>query len=97
VEDQRLCPYKTTNSAVILCYFNLYGVTWKGPGCLESVVASRAVESLKIALTPTPRFLKLRLRLLHKDLICINNFKPIRHFITTTCIIRLLFRLITYI
>jgi hypothetical protein len=32
--------------------------------------------------TPTPRFLKLRL--LHKSSICINNDKPIRHFIATT-------------
>jgi hypothetical protein len=47
--------------------------------------------------TPTPRFLKLRLRLLHKSSMCINNGKPIRHFITTTWIIRLVFRLITYI
>jgi hypothetical protein len=47
--------------------------------------------------TPTPRFLKVRLRLLHKSSICINNGKPIRHFIATTWIIRLLFRLITYI
>jgi hypothetical protein len=47
--------------------------------------------------TPTPRFLKLRLRLLHKSSICINNGKPIRHFIATTRIIRLLFWLITYI
>jgi hypothetical protein len=39
----------------------------------------------------------LRLRLLHKISICINNGKPIRHSITTTWIIRLLFRLITYI
>jgi hypothetical protein len=31
-----------------------------------------------------------------KKLQCINNGKPIRHFITTTWIIRLLFRLITY-
>jgi hypothetical protein len=46
---------------------------------------------------PTPRFLKLRLRLLHKSSIRINNGKPIRHFIATTWIIRLLFRLITYI
>jgi hypothetical protein len=46
--------------------------------------------------TPTPRFLKLptstptpttrflKLRLLHKSSICINNGKPIRHFVTTT-------------
>jgi hypothetical protein len=34
--------------------------------------------------TPTPRFLKLRLRLLHKSSICINNGKPIRRFIATT-------------
>jgi hypothetical protein len=34
--------------------------------------------------TPTPRFLKLRLRLIHKISICINNGKPIRRFITTT-------------
>jgi hypothetical protein len=34
--------------------------------------------------TPTPRFLKLRLRLLHKSSICINNGKPVRHFIATT-------------
>jgi hypothetical protein len=27
---------------------------------------------------------KLRLRLLHKSSICINNGKPIRHFIATT-------------
>jgi hypothetical protein len=45
--------------------------------------------------TPTPQFLKLQL--LHKGSICINNGKPIRHFITTTCIIKLLFRHITYI
>jgi hypothetical protein len=45
--------------------------------------------------TPTPRFLKLRL--LHKSSICINNGKPIRHFIATTLIVRLLFNLITYI
>jgi hypothetical protein len=36
------------------------------------------------ALTPTPRILKLRFRLLHKSSICINNGKPVRHFITTT-------------
>jgi hypothetical protein len=47
--------------------------------------------------TPTPRFLKLRLRLLHKSSLCINNGKPIRHFIATTWIIRLLFLPITYI
>jgi hypothetical protein len=34
--------------------------------------------------TPTPQFLKLRLRLLHKISIRINNGKPTRHFITTT-------------
>jgi hypothetical protein len=34
--------------------------------------------------TLTPRFLKLRLRLLHKSSICINNGKPIRRFIATT-------------
>jgi hypothetical protein len=45
--------------------------------------------------TPTPRFLKFRL--LHKSSICINNGKPIRHFITTTWIIRLLSWLITCI
>jgi hypothetical protein len=33
--------------------------------------------------TPTPRFLKLRLRPLHKSPICINDGKPIRHFIAT--------------
>jgi hypothetical protein len=38
-----------------------------------------------------------KLRLLHKSSIRINNGKPIRHFITTTWIIRLLFSLITYI
>jgi hypothetical protein len=43
---------------------------------------------------PTPRFLEPRL--LHESSICVNNGKPIRHFITTTWIIRLLFRLITY-
>jgi hypothetical protein len=37
------------------------------------------------------------LQLLHKSSICINNGKPIRHFITTTWIVRLLFRLITCI
>jgi hypothetical protein len=49
--------------------------------------------------TPTPRFLKLRLqhRLLHKNSLCINNGKPITHFITTAWIIRLLLRLATYI
>jgi hypothetical protein len=39
----------------------------------------------------------LRLRLLHKSSICINNGKPIRHFIATTWIIRLISRLITCI
>jgi hypothetical protein len=48
-------------------------------------------------LTPTPRFLEVRLRLLHKNSMCINNGKPIRHFIATTWIIRLLLWLITYI
>jgi hypothetical protein len=46
--------------------------------------------------TPTPQFLKLRFRLLHQSSIRINNGKPVRHFITTTWIIRLLFRLISY-
>jgi hypothetical protein len=39
---------------------------------------------------------KLRLRL-HKNSMCINNGKPVRRFIATTWIIRLLFWLITYI
>jgi hypothetical protein len=39
--------------------------------------------------TPVPQFLQLKL--LHKISICINNGKPIRHFIATTSIIRLLF------
>jgi hypothetical protein len=56
--------------------------------------------------TLTPQFLNLRhwLRFLHKSSVCINNGKPTkmakgitRHFITTTWIIRLLFRPITYI
>jgi hypothetical protein len=53
-------------------------------------------------LTPTPQFLNLRL--LHKSSMCINNGIPtktvngiIRHFVTTMCFIRLLFRLTTYI
>jgi hypothetical protein len=48
--------------------------------------------------------LQLWLRFLHNSSVCINNGKPtkmvnciIRHFITTIWIIRLLFRLITYI
>jgi hypothetical protein len=48
--------------------------------------------------------LNLRLRILHKNSICINNGKPTkmvngitRHCITTTWIIRLRFWLITYI
>jgi hypothetical protein len=44
--------------------------------------------------TPTPQFLKLRR---HKTSICVNNGKPIRHFITTIWIVKLLFWLITYI
>jgi hypothetical protein len=36
---------------------------------------------------------KLRLRLLHKSSICINNGKRIKRFVTTTWIIRLVFRL----
>jgi hypothetical protein len=43
--------------------------------------------------TLTPQFLKLRL--LHKISIWFNNGKPLRHLITTTWIIRLLFWLIT--
>jgi hypothetical protein len=34
--------------------------------------------------TPTPPFLKLRLRLLHRSSVCVNNGKPVRHFIATT-------------
>jgi hypothetical protein len=52
--------------------------------------------------TPIPQFLNLRFQLLHKNSICINNGKTtkllsgiIRHFITTTWIIRLCFRLHT--
>jgi hypothetical protein len=54
--------------------------------------------------TPTSEFLNLWLQLLHESSVCINNGKPtktvygiIRQFITTTWIIRLLLRLITYI
>jgi hypothetical protein len=53
--------------------------------------------------TQTPQFLNLRLRLLHKSSICVNNGKPttmangiIRQLIATIWIIRLLFPLITY-
>jgi hypothetical protein len=48
---------------------------------------------------PTLQFLNLQLWLPHKSSVCINNVKPtkmvngtIRHFITTTWIIRLLFK-----
>jgi hypothetical protein len=66
---------------------------------INTVPKNRAVESYTKLPTPTPRFLKLRRRLLHKITISINNGKPISRFITTTRIIRLLFRLtrITYI
>jgi hypothetical protein len=54
--------------------------------------------------TRTLHFLNLWLWLLHKSSICVNNTKPtatvtgiMRHFITTTWIIRLLFRLLAYI
>jgi hypothetical protein len=53
---------------------------------------------------PTPQFLHLQLRLIHKSSVCINNSKPtkmvnsiLRHFITTTWMITLLFSLTTYI
>jgi hypothetical protein len=51
---------------------------------ISQAVCARTVESVHKAPTPTPRFLKLRIRLLHKSSICINNGKLIRHFIITT-------------
>jgi hypothetical protein len=48
----------------------------------NTCVLARAVESVQKLPTPTPQFLKLQL--VHKISIHINNGKPIRHFITTT-------------
>jgi hypothetical protein len=62
------------------------------------MTVSRAVQSAhKSSDSDSSIFKTSRLRLLHKSWISINSGKPIRRFITTTWIIRLLFRLITYI
>jgi hypothetical protein len=45
---------------------------------------NRAVESVHKLPTPIPTPQLLKLRLLHKSSICINNGKPMRRFITTT-------------
>jgi hypothetical protein len=78
----------------VLCQAGLWSQYTKSP--TPRFLKPPTPRFLKLP-TPTPRFLKLRLRLLHKSSICINNGKPIRCFIATTWIIRLLFLLITSI
>jgi hypothetical protein len=50
--------------------------------CAEKACTAGLCSRYTKAATPNPRFLKLRL--LHKRSICINNGKPIKRFITTT-------------
>jgi hypothetical protein len=98
------------HAAVQIRWITFYAVTFQLLRFKTlSLVLSRAVESVhknsdfdssifktshsdsSIFKTPT------QLRVLHKSSVCVNDVKPIRHFITTTWIIRLLFRLTTYI
>jgi hypothetical protein len=72
MRDEKVCACARA-CALLLIHAILHDQFWAG---LWSHYAK--------LLTLTPQFVKLQLRLLHKISLCINNGKPIRHFITTT-------------
>jgi hypothetical protein len=89
------CFINSTSYCILKYLRSLFSKTWnlvlfsfsfQMPLVLKPGLWSRYTKAPTPTPAPTPRYLNLRvrLRLIHKNSICTNNGKPVRHFITTT-------------